>query len=88
MSVETNLGVTDTITCPLSNVLYDSCLVSLSLGLDGTNMCGLDVINGIMATRLPRSSGSHGTIELRWQYTAGLQVLLQSVLVSLVLTSC
>ena len=68
MSTETDPGVADK--CLLSSAADGSCLSSLSLGLDGANTCGLEVVNGIIATRSPRSSGSRGTTERHWWYTA------------------
>jgi len=54
--------------------------------MDGTNTGGLQVVNGVVATRSRRSSGSRGVVELGWWYFTGIQVLLQSVLVALVPT--
>jgi len=83
-------GVAETIamiTCPLSSAPDGSCVTNMSLRLDGANTCGLEVVNGVMAARSPRSSGSRGAVQLGWWYSTGLQVLLQSVLVALVPTS-
>jgi len=90
ISIDTDPGITDTIGtinahCPVLRTVAVY-LTSLSLCLDGANTCGLKVINGVMAARSPRSSGSHGAVELGWWYSAGLQVLLQSVPVALVPT--
>jgi len=72
-----------TVTRPLSSAPDGG----LSLRLDGANTCGLEVVNGVTATKSPRSSGSRGAVELGRWYSTGLQVLLQSILVALVPTS-
>ena len=72
VSLEIDPGIADTvatITCPLSSAPDGVCPTSLSLRLDdGANTCGLEVVNGVIAARSPRSSGSCGTVQLGWWY--------------------